>query len=144
MIPPVCSALLDCRTVEGETEEMLRGQLTLLFLESRQNSQTTFQLETLLCAPVGTSSRESSCCRTAVQALGGGQTVGCFNGSTDMPIFTEMDIGIRLSAVQEVWSWRIRLMSTWRRNRSEKRWAFTRTFWCLPEKGENQNKICTK
>ena len=89
VIPPVCSALLDCRTVEGETEEMLRGQLTLLFLESRQNSQTTFQLETLLCAPVGTSSRESSCCRTAVQALGGGQTVGCFNGSTDMPIFTE-------------------------------------------------------
>ena len=93
VIPSQCSVLLDCRTVAGETEEMLRGQLTLLFLESRNNKNTSMKMETILFAPVGWSPEDGECCVLAQQAMEKvGNTlhsVGYFNGSTDMPIFTE-------------------------------------------------------
>lgn len=93
VIPAKCSVLLDCRTVEGETEEMLRGQLTLLFLESRKDPRTSVRIETLLYAPVGFSPEDGMCCRLAKRAMEKikwkNQRVSHFNGSTDMPIFTE-------------------------------------------------------
>lgn len=93
VIPAKCSAFLDCRTVPGETEEMLRGQITLLFLECRRDRRASFRIETLLYAPVGSSPVDGKCCQAAVKAMekttGGKPYVGYFSGSTDMPIFTE-------------------------------------------------------
>lgn len=93
VIPAECSVLLDCRTVAKETEEMLRGQLTLLFLEARADERALVQIETLLYAPVGLALNNGSCCRTALKVLEGidkrEHQPGCFQGSTDLPIFVE-------------------------------------------------------
>lgn len=93
VIPAKCKVVLDCRTVPGETEEMLRGQITLLFLECRKDRRASFRIETLLYAPVGSSPVDGKCCQAAVKAMekitGGKPFVGYFSGSTDMPIFTE-------------------------------------------------------
>ncbi|MCI8638669.1 MAG: M20 family metallopeptidase [Coprococcus sp.] len=93
VIPAKCKVILDCRTVPGETEEMLRGQITLLFLQCRRDRRAAFRIETLLNAPVGSSPVDGKCCQAAQKAMEkvkkGKMAVGYFNGSTDMPIFTE-------------------------------------------------------